>query len=297
MASFGHFMGFFLLHIFALSVTFCYFVEIFHLLTLFPLFFNTFKHFFAPSGTFPPHFLANGWIFKLIFHTLLPLLFFFSFWKRPEIKNMAHLIFIFIFVGPICTILDQFGDKFHPFRPLWTIFFYHVEAIWKYLEPFWAIWSLLELFGDIWSCLEPSVVIWSHLEPFGADWSHLEPFEAIWSHFELFGVTLIHLASFLSHFEPFHAFSSYFEPFGSVLTHSDPVVPIRTHLEPFWAILRHLNPFGLILTHLVWSGLVVTKKIWNLIKNKKKNFWPIWTLYGLYEQWPLSVRTWFTSGG
>jgi hypothetical protein len=78
---------------------------------------------------------------------------------------MAHLIFIFIFVGPIWTILVQFGAKFHPFRPLW-----------KYLEPFSAIWSLLELFGDISSCLEPSVVIWSHLEPFGADWSHLEPY-------------------------------------------------------------------------------------------------------------------------
>ena len=62
---------------------------------------------------------------------------------------MAHLIFIFIFVGPIWTILDQFEAKFHPFRPLWTHFFYHVGAIWKYLEQFGAIWSLLELFGDI----------------------------------------------------------------------------------------------------------------------------------------------------
>ncbi len=157
----------------ALSGTFCYFIELFHLLTLFPLCFNTFKHFFAPSGTFFTHFLANGWIFKLFFYTLLSLDFSFlfgtvwhfsehfgSFWhaikiqKRPEIKNMAHLIFIFIFVGPIWTILDQFGAKFHPFRPLWTHFF-----------------TTLELLGNI----------WSSFKLFGAFWSYLETFEAVWS--------------------------------------------------------------------------------------------------------------------
>ena len=83
MASFGHFMFivFCFFYILALSGTFCYFIELFHLLTLFPLCFNTYKHFFAPSGTFFPHFLANDWNVELIFYTLLPLVFFFSFWN------------------------------------------------------------------------------------------------------------------------------------------------------------------------------------------------------------------------
>ena len=138
-----------------------------HLLALFPrIFWQTvwflnyfFKHFFALSFSF-------FWLFGTVWHFSEH---FGTFWhaikiqKRPEIKDMAHLIFIFICVGPIWTILDQFGAKFYPFRPLCTIFFYQVGAIWKYLEQFWAIWSFLELFGDIWSCLEPSVVIWSQV--------------------------------------------------------------------------------------------------------------------------------------
>ena len=140
-----------------------------------PLCFTTFGHFFAPSGTFPPHFLANSWICKLFFfYNILPLVCFFllfgavwyflehfgTFWhaikiqKRPEIKDMAHLIFIFICVGPIWTILDQFGPNSTHLDPFALFFF-----------------TKLELFGNI----------WSSFELFGAFWSYLETFEAVWS--------------------------------------------------------------------------------------------------------------------
>jgi len=113
----------------ALSGTFCYFIELFHLLTLFPLCFNTFKHFFAPSGTFFPHFLANGWIFKLIFYTLLPLVFFFSFWNCLALFGTFWL-FLACNKNPKKTRDQKHG-------PLDL----YIYLCWTYLDNFGPIWS------------------------------------------------------------------------------------------------------------------------------------------------------------
>ena len=174
MASFGHFM--FFLFVFLHLGTFRHFLLLYwtfssfdtfppyvlpllgtslHLLALFPRIFWQMVGFL--NNFWNPFLPLFFWLFGTVWHFSEH---FGTFWhaikiqKRPEIKDMAHLIFIFICVGPIWTILDQFGPNSTHLDPFALFFF-----------------TKLELFGNM----------WSSFELFGAFWSYLETFEAVWS--------------------------------------------------------------------------------------------------------------------
>ena len=76
-----------------------------------------------------PHFLANGWNVELIFYTLLPLVFFFSFWNCLALFGKFWL-FLACNKNPKKT-----RDKRHGPLDL------YIYLCWTYLDNFGPIWS------------------------------------------------------------------------------------------------------------------------------------------------------------
>ena len=72
-----------------------------------------------------------------------------------DLKNKTigqnHCLFLYIFLKPIWTTVDQFG-------PIWTSLD-QFGLIWTHLDPVGAIWRYLELFGAMLSYFEQCEVL------------------------------------------------------------------------------------------------------------------------------------------